>query len=120
MGMSTKVLGCVVGVGFAFMACGSSSPSDACNKLAQVLCQKAYECATPQELAAAGYTSESDCESKQKSAYDCENPIACPNGGVYHGDQADQCLSNYQNATCGQIEGKTVDTTPCTKTCQTQ
>ena len=104
--------------GLIFAACGGSSPQDECNKLVSVYCQKLYQCATPQAIAAAGYTSESDCETKLHSQYNCQNASPCSGAQVYHGDMADQCISNYQNATCGQIAGNTVDRTPCNQICQ--
>jgi hypothetical protein len=99
-------------------ACGGSSPQDECNKLVSVYCGKLYQCATPAQIGVLGYTSQSDCETKLHSQYNCANAAPCTGTQVYHADKADQCISNYQNATCGELTGNTVDTTPCNQTCQ--
>lgn len=119
--MSKKIFGSsFVVLTVVFAACGGNSPQDECKKIGDVICAKLYECATPQAIAALGYTSQSDCQTKSYSKDNCNNPVVCSGGGVYHGDQADQCVSNYQNATCGEIAGGTVDQTPCSKVCQSQ
>jgi hypothetical protein len=100
------------------LACGNTSPQSECNKETSVYCQKAYQCLTPLEIGVLGYESESDCETKVNAQNNCAAVTPCSNGQVYNGSAADQCLDNYQNATCGEIEGNSVDKTPCQQVCE--
>lgn len=100
----------------------SGSPEAVCNETATVFCSRLYECATAAEIQLIfGYTSEAQCVSTSKMEAGCDSITAenaCEGSQKYHHDQAEKCVSQFEAATCAQIQGEIEDYAPaCTLIC---
>jgi len=81
-------------------ACGSPTPTDDCDNIASVICQKLFQCA--ETVADQTYGNESACETKLQSQYSCAT-WACPSGQTYDGSEAEACIDAYDDLSCADI-----------------
>lgn len=118
--MKNYIVGAAVAASVAVVvsACSGNSPQDECNKLADTYCSKLYQCLDATLVQKAlGYTSQSDCQAKEKVALSCASNSGCPTGKVYYPDKADACINDYNNATCAELTGS-FSSANCSQVCQ--
>jgi hypothetical protein len=83
-------------------ACGGSSPTDGCNKIAAAICAKFYQCIDAQTIKTTlGYTSQDDCTIKLEAQGNCAN-YTCAQGRTYNASAADTCANDLNNEACNQ------------------
>lgn len=84
-----------------------SSPAADCEALAEVVCEKYFECFSPEERAAAGVpASPESCVDSTRADFACAGQTAetaCPAGGTYDPAAAADCLAENAALTCDAI-----------------
>ncbi|HLU67462.1 MAG TPA: hypothetical protein VKZ63_14370, partial [Kofleriaceae bacterium] len=108
-----------------FCACGGgggASPEEACNGLAEVTCEKFFECLTEDQRAAAGLTTEAACVADYKAQFGCAELTednACEANETYNSDEADSCIDQLAGLSCDQVlDGIEDSETPaCNRVC---
>lgn len=102
----------------------AESPSETCSRVAGVICQKLFECFSPEERAAAMFpATEADCVVQMEGDLECAIQRAdnqCDAGETYDSTRAQDCVVEYEGLTCDIVrEGITDDDTPsCVQVCQ--
>ena len=94
----------------------SNTPEEVCNDTATAFCARLYECAPADQIELIlGYTGEPQCVSQNKADFGCDSITAenaCEGSQKYNHDQAVKCVSQYEAATCAQIQGEIEDYAP--------
>jgi hypothetical protein len=103
---------------------GGESPSETCTRVSAVICQKFFECYTPEERAAAMLpATEEECQGQIEGDLECTTQRAdnqCAEGETYDPARAADCVVEYEALSCDTVrEGITDDVTPsCAEVCQ--
>jgi hypothetical protein len=88
-----------------------------CEDLVDVTCDRSFECFTPAQIAAAGWTTIDDCIAAFTTSLNCASAGTCPAGQSYHNDQAALCVSDMQTQLCGDLIGGILPAS-CSLICQ--
>jgi hypothetical protein len=111
-------------------ACGGGSdddgeaPSETCSRVAEVICQKFFECYTAEEREAAMLpASEEECLDEIEGDLECATQTVdnqCDEGETYDPDRAQDCLGDYEVLSCEVVRDgiEDSDTPSCAQVCQ--
>jgi len=91
-----RSLSVVVLIAASLIACGKPSPEQECQSIVNESCKKLFQCA-PTQAQTLGYTSQSDCQTKQAQQLNCANAVASCN---YDANAVNKCLSDYDALSC--------------------
>lgn len=100
------------------------SPAETCSRVAEVICQKMFECYSAEERAAAMLpASQEDCLAQIEGDLECASQTAenqCAEGESYDPAMAEACVGEYAELTCDVVrEGIADSDTPaCAAVCQ--
>jgi hypothetical protein len=85
------------------------SIESACKRMGTVYCQKAFACGPDSPLSsyASQYDSETECASSLE-AMCLEDRGGCDSGETFHGDKANQCLTEYSALACTELDDQPV------------
>jgi hypothetical protein len=84
---------------------GGSLPfANACQKMTETLCAKAFSCGPDSSLSStvSQYASQAECVSGLLAM--CSDNAGCDAGKTYHGDKAKQCLDQYAALSCSDFD----------------
>jgi len=94
--MKALGFGLVLGV-VLVSACGSASPVDDCDHVAQVSCQRFFKCDAT--AAAQLYVTEDHCETQLQQTFNCAS-LVCPANTTYHNDKVNACTAAINAQSC--------------------
>jgi hypothetical protein len=100
------------------------SPAETCSRVAEVICQKMFECYSAEERAAGMLpASEEDCLAKIEGDLQCASQTVdnqCDEGETYDPDLAQACVGEYEGLTCDVVREGSIDasTPSCAEVCQ--
>ena len=103
---------------------GSESPSETCSRVAEVICQKLFDCYSAGERAAAMLpATEEECLGQIEGDLACATQTAdnqCAEGETYDPELAQNCVGEYEALTCDVVRDGIADTdTPsCSQVCR--
>ncbi len=100
----------VLSLGLFATSCGGDddelSAQDACYQLADILCDKFFNCFTSEQLTAAQDVvglNAADCKTKYKASECNADAVKCDLGETYHADQASSCVAQYKGLSCTDV-----------------
>lgn len=97
------------------------SPREGCERAAETECERLYACFTSAELATAGWpASQAACITKLEQDRGCAAATldtACKGNGVYHADDAAECIDQIGGLACSQLRDPALDFTRVAPAC---
>jgi len=118
-----RLCGLAMMVGLVTAGCGGSDidPVEACNEVADGLCNRFYACYSAAERATGGLpATEGDCTTMFQASSSCSTHTAanqCAGGGTYHGDQASVCSEQIHELTCAVVRDPDFDQNTAAPAC---
>jgi hypothetical protein len=115
---------CACSVEGADSGSAEESPAETCSRVAEVVCQKLFECYGAEERAAAMLpASEEACVGQIEGDLECASQTVgnqCDAGETYDADRAQDCVSEYEELTCDVVKAgiQDSDTPSCAEVCQ--
>lgn len=105
-----RFCGLVMMVGLSAIGCGGSdslAPSQACNAVADGLCDRFYACYSAAEISMAMLpATEAECVTMFETQFSCSQQSVsntCSGMGAYHGDQASLCADQLHGLSCATV-----------------
>lgn len=89
------------------------TPRESCEGGAEAQCERMYACLTSAQLTAGGWPStQAGCVTKLETDRGCAAATTsniCTGNGVYHPDDARECIDQINGLECSQLLDRTID-----------
>jgi hypothetical protein len=126
-----RIVGAIIAVVAGLAACGGGGgggslddPAEACQRVADGLCGRFYDCLSAEEREAAGLPgTEEECADDVAADIDCAGQTVentCNDGEVYDPGQAADCIDAIDELDCAQLQNFEDNLPECDTVCTEQ